>query len=293
MDNPINIVRIREEFNKLKEKYGLRNILVFLALFIILVLLIIPAARYFLKYRVYDPFHVQTKYFFTAGVKYEEKKYIDYAIGSFRRTLREKDKRFNLDMNDLYQFEAMFNLGVMYYSHKKEYPNALFYFNQYMELCEKKGIRNPHEKDIYTVVNFILAQDDSTKNIQAKEMKNRGNEAYFSKNFELALDLYKKALTFDAGYVEVYNNIATVYYEMNDFQNAVDYWKLTLLFDPDEIDICVNIALAYEGKLNKPRDAIKYFQKVMDKLNSKDPRYNAAKAKIMELDKRLQSEGKQ
>lgn len=255
-------------------------------LIIIILIFAIAPTRYFVKYYLWDSVHFKPKYFFKQGVKYEENTYYNYAIGSFKRALRLKGVEFNIDPRNLYQLESLFNLGVVYYQQKKDYVRSMFYFNKYIDLLDRIGAKNPHEKEIYRVINYMLAQDDSSKNQQARNLKNQGNEAYFKKEFELALEHYKKALTADPSYTEVYNNIATTYFQMGDFKNAVDYWKLTLLFTPDELDIYINIALAYETQLKDHEQAIKYYNKLKSRLKPNDPRYIEAETRIANIKKK-------
>ncbi|MBU1076438.1 MAG: tetratricopeptide repeat protein [Spirochaetes bacterium] len=277
---------MNKKVKKLIDRFGLKKVIGAGILFFIILLFLVSPFRGFFKYYLYDSLHMDPGYFFAQGVKYEEKQYIHYSIGSFKRALKIKKGAFNIDPNNQFQMESLFNLGVVFYQHKKNYLRALFYFNKYITIYDQMGIKNPHEKEIYDVINFILSIDDSSKNAKAKELKNRGNKAYFQKDFQAALDLYKQALTMDPGFVEVYNNIATTYFQLKDFKNAVDYWKLTLLFTPEEIDIYINLALAYETQIKDLDQAVKYYEKVMQKLDPEDPRAKEAAHRIEILTKK-------
>lgn len=255
--------------------------------------------RYLVKYNVWDVMHIKSEYFFNAGVRYEEKKYINYSIGSFKRSLNIQDGKFNINPNDLYQLESLYNLGVLYYQYLKNYTQAFFYFNEYMDIFDRlktvnPNVRNVHEKDIMTVINYILALDDSSKNPAARDLKNKGNEAYFKKDFQNALKLYKDALMADPTYIEVYNNLATTYFQLGDFKNAVDFWKLTLLFMTDmstptkiqeALDLYINIALASEEHLKNYKDAMYYYEKYIEKAPVTDPGTEEAKRRIERLNR--------
>lgn len=274
--------------------YCEKNIKIILPGFIILLLLLIPPSRNLLKYNLWDPAHITSEYFFKTGVRYEEKKYINYAIGSFKRALKLHDNKFNIEPGDLYQVESLFNLGVLYYQNLKNYPQAIYYFSEYMDIFNKlkavnPNVKNVHEEEILKVVNFMLAIDDSSKNPQARILKNKGNDAYFKKDFTNALNYYKDSLKLDPSYVEVYNNIATTYFELGDFRNAVDFWKMTLLFMTDlsnpetfqeTLSLYINIALACEEHLKKYDDAVYYYEKYIEKVPPDDPGLNEAKARI-------------
>ncbi len=96
---------------------------------IAILILLIPYSRNFVKYHIWDSTHMKPEYFFKTGVKYEEANYIDFAVGSFKRALKMEGGQFNFDPRNLYQLESLFNLGVIYYQHLKDYPRALHYFN--------------------------------------------------------------------------------------------------------------------------------------------------------------------
>ncbi len=249
---------------------------------LIILLLIFPLSRNFLKYHTWDIIHQSSEYFFYAGVKYEENKNISYASGSFRRALKVSKGQLHININDLYQLESLFNLGVIYYQHKKEYPQALHYFYKHMDIYDRikmnnTNVVNPHEKDIINVINFILALDDTSKKPRAKQLKSEGNKALFKKDYATALKHYNDALKLDPSYVEAYNNIGAIYYYLKDFENAVENWKIVLLFKPDDISMYMNIALAYQGPLKNYKESIYYFEKFIEKVPPDKP--NAEKEK--------------
>lgn len=269
-------------FKNLSNKY---KIIIGCVLFVIIILIIlIPGTRYWVKYHVLEQFQTQPKYFFEQGVKYQEKGYIQYSIGTFKRALHIKNNEFNLEPGNLYQLESLFNLAVLVYQNEKNYTQALYYFNQYMDMCEKFSVQNTHAQDIYNVVNYILSLSDSSKNQAAKKFKSAGNDAYFKKEFDLAIKNYKQALVLDPAYAEVYNNLATTYYAMNNFKDAVNYWQVSLLFTPKDSYLYINIGLAYETKLNNPAKALEYYKRYLENSNPNDESYNDVKTKVNELE---------
>jgi tetratricopeptide (TPR) repeat protein len=243
----------------------------------------------FFTYNLYDILHTETEYFFKKGVYYEEIGLHNLAIGSFKRALKYKKGEFSINPQDLYQLESLYNLGVIYYMQKKDYPRALSYFNHYLEIFpETEEIKNPHKEDIYKVINYILSMDDKTTNIEAKRLKEQGNEYFFNKNYDKAIECYINALKLDPGYVEVYNNLASCYFYKNDLSNAVKFWKIVLLFEPNNLDLYINIALACETSLNKPNEAIYYYEQFIEKAPPSDQRVPLAKEKVKQLNTQLQ-----
>ncbi len=289
--------KYKKNIQALYEKWGLKFIVisVIIALFFIYFIIygISPTTGKkifaYLKYNTFDTFHTQTSYFFNAGVKYEELGLHNLAIGSFKRALHFKGNVFKINPNDPYQLESLYNLGVIYYMHKKNYPQAMHYFNKYLEIFPK-GIENPHAEDIYKVVNYILELDDKTKNAEAKKFKVQGNKFYFRKDYTKAIEYYMKALALDPGYVEVYNNLGTVYLQMNDFEKAVKYWKIALMLDPDELYLYINTALALDEKLKKYDEAIYYYEQFIKKAPKNDPRISLVQQRITILKEKISRE---
>ena len=291
---------LRTYFNNLKEKLktdfkeNKEPIIISASIFLLLLIIFffgIPKQRKktiaYLRYYLYDSFHTTTSHFFNSGVYYSTNSMLNLAIGSFRRALRYKKETFQINPNDPYQLESLYNLGVIYYN-LKDYPKALFYFTKYLEIFPKEtGVQNPHETDILNVVNWILSQDDKTRNVQAKKMKEIGNEFFFKKDYDNAIKYYEKAVSIDPGYVEAYNNLASAYLQKNDFTNAVKFWKITLLFEPNDLDLYINVALACETKLAQYREAIYYYELFIEKAPQNDYRVPEAKRRIEELKKLL------
>lgn len=65
-------------------------------------------------------------------------------------------------------------------------------------------------------------QNLSPEKKQALEEKNKGNEAYKKKNFEVALEHYSKALEFDPTEITFILNIAAVYFEQKEYLKCIE-----------------------------------------------------------------------
>ena len=94
------------------------------------------------------------------------------------------------------------------------------------------------------------ASSQTVKPVTEEELKAKRDSAqqhysigasYFSQNnFESALENFKRALSFDSTYYEVYVAIGTAYRKMLDPINAEDYFRKAIKLDPKK-------AKAYEG----------------------------------------------
>lgn len=302
----MRLINLLNEYSKKLEtifKQNRKKILLGLSLFIAILIFFLLLLTIFapqkikiiiagLRYYFYDPLHTTSQYFFNTGVYYEDKLNAHkFAEGSFKRALKFKKGSFNINPLDPYQLESLYNLAVIYYMDFKDYPRALNLFTKYLEIFPRE-IPNPHEEDIYKVVNYILSRDDKSQNLQARQMKEKGNEFFFKKDYDKAIEYYLKAVMIDPSYVEAYNNLASAYLQKNDFENAVKYWKITLMFEPNDLDLYINVALASETKLAQFKEAIYYYELFIEKAPPNDPRIPEAKFRIEELKKILAKQNK-
>jgi len=271
---------------------------IFLSVILIfLIIFIIPSLRYIFKYNVIDVMYKSSpRYLFEAGAKYFEKKYINYAIGSYKRALEieEEDGINKLELqkikNNPYQIESLYNLAVLYYQYKKQYKIAFNFFNAYLEIFDMIGRECPKKEEIVKVMNYILSLDDSSKNPKAQELKTKGNECFFKHQYKEALKYYQAALQLDPTYIEVYNNIASTYLSMGDIKEAIKYWEMTVLVKQDEYDIYANLGLSYEKHLKNTEKALEYYKKFLEYAPKNDKRIPEVRKRIAFLKQKLDLE---
>jgi tetratricopeptide (TPR) repeat protein len=66
-----------------------------------------------------------------------------------------------------------------------------------------------------------------------------------NKEYELAIQEYKKALSVNPDYAEAHRNLARVYYVQKKYLKAAEHYKRLTYLDPYDIDAYVLTALAY------------------------------------------------
>lgn len=84
----------------------------------------------------------------------------------------------------------------------------------------------------------------SAKEINAKALLKKGNDAYAKNQFEEAGEAYRKVL--NAGYesAAAYFNMGNVYYKISEYPSAILFYEKALKMSPGDADIQMNLQLA-------------------------------------------------
>jgi len=139
-----------------------------------------------------------------------------------------------VEIDQLY-YEAIFNLGVMYFV-KSEYESALKYFEQ----CLKVNPDHQLSKRNYDVTKRLLAGEIDPK---AFELYQTAGEV---KNAKKQIELYQQILTIDPNYSEVYNNLGVALYYEGRLDESVIVVKKSLDLKPNYAEAHNNLAFIYE-----------------------------------------------
>ena len=110
---------------------------------------------------------------------------------------------------------------------------------------------------------------------------------YFEEQkYNLAIEMYKKALTLDASLRPAIVNIASCYAMLDETDKAIKYWLKSLEYDKSNPEIYFNLALSYAEDKNDPQKALMYARSAYD-LGRKNPdilaKYGAILIKTGEL----------
>lgn len=272
------------------------------ALFLILTVLAIPACRQDLLDSLtftLDSLHPASdrRHVFDKAVRYTEQGRINLAIRTFERIL----KPFN--PTDPYQRESLYNIGVLHYQlgqtalqrmntdprrkrkhqramHRRfEHAKAAFasYLSTYAEPADRR-------RSLAEALAFIDGLDEHPASKEAKTWKDLGQQAYYLRDYDTALNHYLKAIALDPSYDTVYNNIGSIHYFRADYSNAVRYWIRAVELDPVENrDLFLTIGAVYYQHLKDPVQAVRYFKEHL-RHNPRDPQRRQVRKLIRDLE---------
>jgi tetratricopeptide (TPR) repeat protein len=99
---------------------------------------------------------------------------------------------------------------------------------------------------------------------------------------ENAAKAYQKALEFRPEYLQAMVNLANVVAMMGDYENAVKIFSGVLKIDANHINTHYNLGLIYMQELNRPKDALYHFKRVLE-INPNVPQADKVESLIRQL----------
>lgn len=132
------------------------------------------------------------------------------------------------------------------------------------------------------IMPFTSVPAFAQQNPEAVSTYNQAIDAYNQGNANKALSLFEKATSLDANYADAYYNIGSIYYQKAQYPRAEAAFRKAVTLMPNDGQAKYNLAMALE-KLNKPQDAIRYYQQVP----TTDRKYAQARKKIELINQQL------
>ena len=80
--------------------------------------------------------------------------------------------------------------------------------------------------------------------------------------FENAKELYVKSIELNPGYVGAYNNIGVICAALHEYDNAISYYKQAIELDPTSAELCNNLAVCLSDQ-KKLDESLYYYQKAL------------------------------
>src|SRR6476660_1057256 len=102
----------------------------------------------------------------------------------------------------------------------------------------------------------------SKNELSLKEFILKGNEHYYNKEYNEAIEYYDKALEIDPKHVGALNNTGKVLDNLGKYNEAIVYYDKALQIDPKYAD-ALNSKGNVLGKLGKYNEAIEYYDKAL------------------------------
>lgn len=149
----------------------------------------------------------------------------------------EAEKIFNdLIMNFPYFTEVYEDLGKQKIL-QEDYEGAIEIFNQAIKILPT--VDNPYLNDQHR---------RKIANIAVRLYENLGKAYFKIKNYGLALDNYKKGLSFDPYRATLYKSIADIYYVQNKLDEAIELNMRGLMLNPADYHWPMQLSLLYRDK---------------------------------------------
>ena len=155
--------------------------------------------------------------------------YASMLLGKISKDKSNKENTDNLKLAEKHfkkcieiypeKFSSLNNLGLIYFMYYKDYDKALKYF-------EKANSLNPNTNDIKVLYNIGMINQ-------------------IQKRYNIAEENYIKILEKDSSVVNVYYNLADIYFEKRDLERAIDMNLRAHKITPNDDKPYINIGKIY------------------------------------------------
>jgi tetratricopeptide (TPR) repeat protein len=147
-----------------------------------------------------------------------------------------------------------------------------------------QSIKNPSEKVVVQQLNFAIPINTINRVLKGEEKRfTEESPDYFyslgmlsknKKEYDKAIDYFKKCIDIDNSYVDAYVDLGDAYYEKGLYDEELQILRKVILLDPNNSDAYYSLAMAYEDK-GLYESAISAYRKVLEiKQNDKDAIYS-------------------
>lgn len=180
-----------------------------------------------------DPYHPQAANY-VARVYFQE--------GKFDKSKEIYERLLSRNPNDK---DTLYNLGVVMYK--------LGDLNKAEEYLLKVINLDPTYESALNLLRVIykqLGKEDKIKEIPLndKVYVQKGLEAYNNKNYSIAIEYFKKALSYNPNSPEIMNNIGACLFMLNKYDEAIAWFKKALELKKDYVQAYGNLTYAYIQK---------------------------------------------
>ena len=112
--------------------------------------------------------------------------------------------------------------------------------------------------------------DQEFKNLQAERFKERGNEYYLLRHYDLAISEYLKSLYADPAYTDSYYNLGKIYTITGDNRRAIEAYRRLLIIKPEDYETRVLLAQRYADN-QQYNAALEQYETVLNQKPNFDP----------------------
>ncbi|MCX7846126.1 MAG: tetratricopeptide repeat protein [Dictyoglomaceae bacterium] len=193
-----------------------------------------------------DPYHYDAN-MVLASLYYNNKKYYDAKV------IYENLSKIYTNNVDVWN-----NLGITYFQ-LKEYDNAERAFLKVLEIDPNYQLTRKNLEVLSKKLGRKISLPPIPEKKDLEYYLNKGVEAYNNKDYKMAEELFKKAISINNKSSEGYNNLGAVLFVQGKYEEAIDMFKKALEINKQYLQAYGNISIALL-KLGRKEEAKKYLE---------------------------------
>tara|TARA_B100000575_G_C23086276_1_gene626039 strand:- start:455 stop:1030 length:576 start_codon:yes stop_codon:yes gene_type:complete len=116
--------------------------------------------------------------------------------------------------------------------------------NQVHEL-ERKLSKNINVRD-----SLLIEHRNETLLLRASDAFQKGNNAFFTKKFNKAIEYYLKTIELRPNDAHAYNNLGNSYKEIKNYSKAINAFQNAIILKPDYASAHYNLGIVYQKNKN-------------------------------------------
>ena len=105
-------------------------------------------------------------------------------------------------------------------------------------------------KSIIVRDSLLIEHRNETLLLRASDAFQKGNNAFFTKNFNKAIEYYLKTIELRPNDAHAYNNLGNSYKEIKKWSNAINAFQNAIILTPDYASAHYNLGIVYQKNKN-------------------------------------------
>ncbi len=105
-------------------------------------------------------------------------------------------------------------------------------------------------KSIIVRDSLLIEHRNETLLLRASDAFQKGNNAFFTKNFKKAIEYYLKTIELRPNDAHAYNNLGNSYKEIKNYSKAINAFQNAIILKPDYASAHYNLGIVYQKNKN-------------------------------------------
>ena len=105
-------------------------------------------------------------------------------------------------------------------------------------------------KSIIARDSLLIEHRNETLLLRASDAFQKGNNAFFTKNFNKAIEYYLKTIELRPNDAHAYNNLGNSYKEIKNYSKAINAFQNAIVLKPDYASAHYNLGIVYQKNKN-------------------------------------------